>query len=429
MTTAYRASLLDYAGDPAAVSCGARYISDGLLVVDQGTVLARGDYAELRAAHPDVSVVDYRGKLILPGLIDAHVHYPQTAMVASYGEQLLGWLENYAFPTERRFGERAHADAIAAFFLEELLRNGTTTAVAMCSVHPESVVALAERALQLDMRLVLGKVCMDRNAPADLCDSAQSAYDDSKALIARYHGRERLHYALTPRFAPTCSEAQLEAVAALHREHPTTYVHTHLAENHKELAWVAELFPGVRSYTDVYARFGLLTRRSIFAHGIHLDDTDLASLATARGVIAFCPTSNLFLGSGLFPYARVKRAGIPIAIATDVGGGTSFSVLRTLSEAYKVMQLQGDSLSVHEALRLATLGSAQSLGLDESIGNFEPGKEADFIVIDDAATPLLQLRAAQAATPDERLFALMMLADDRAILATYLRGRLAYERA
>lgn len=428
MTTAYRGSLLDYTGDPTADPSAVRFVEDGLLVVNDGRVVDRGDYAALRAAHPDADLVDYRGRVILPGLIDAHVHYPQTTMIASYGEQLLTWLEQYAFPTERRFVDPAFAAEIADFFLAELLRNGTTTAVVLCTVHPQSVDLLAERALRLGLRLVLGKVCMDRNAPEYLRDTAQAAYDDSKALIERWHGTGRLSYALTPRFPPACSDAQMRAVAQLHREHPTTYVHSHLAENKAELAWVAELFPGVRSYTDVYARYDLLTERSIFAHGIHLDDADLASLAAARATIAFCPTSNLFLGSGLFPLARAKRAGVPLAIATDVGAGTSFNLLRTLSEAYKVLQLQGESLSVHAALHLATLGGAQSLGLADAIGSFEPGKEADFIVLDDGATPLLRLRSAHAASLEERLFALMMLADDRVILATYAAGRRVHAR-
>jgi guanine deaminase len=428
MTVAYRASLLDYTGDPASSASAVRYVADGLLVVKDGRVLAHGDYASVRAAHPGAEIVDCSGRVILPGLIDAHVHYPQTTMIASYGQQLLTWLEQYAFPAEQRFADRAHADAIATFFLEELLRNGTTTAVVLCTVHSQSVDALAERALALGLRIVLGKVCMDRNAPDGLRDTAQASYDDSKALIERWHGHERLSYALTPRFPPACSDAQMQAVAQLHREHPTTYVHSHLAENKAELAWIAELYPSARSYTDVYARYGLLTDRSLFAHGIHLDDADLAALAAARSTIAFSPTSNLFLGSGLFPYARAKRAGVPIAIATDVGAGTSFNLLRTLSEAYKVLQLQGESLSVHEALHLATLGGAQSLGLSGVIGNFDPGKEADFIVLDDSATPLTRLRSAYARTLEERLFALMMLADDRTIVATYANGRRVHSR-
>jgi guanine deaminase len=425
---AYRADLLDYTGDPAIDAAAVRYVADGLLVVENDRVVAHGEYDAVRAAHPDANVIDHSGKLILPGLIDAHVHYPQTTMIASYGAQLLSWLEQYAFPTELGFADRAHADMIAKFFLEELLRNGTTSAVVLCTAHAQSVDVLAEHAVRLGMRLVLGKVCSDRNVPEGLCDTAQSAYDDSKVLIERWHGRERLSYALTPRFAPACTDAELEAVAQLHREHPTTYVYMHLVENKQELAWVAELYPGARSYTDAYARFGLLTDRSIFAHGIHLDDADLSSLADARSAIAFCPTSNLFLGSGLFPFERVKRAGVRIGIATDVGAGTSFSVLRTLSEAYKVMQLQGDSLSAHQALHLATLGSAESLSLGAHIGNFEPGKEADFIVLDDAATPLTALRSRYARTLEERLFALIMLADDRAVAATYVRGECVHTR-
>lgn len=424
----FRASLLDYIADPETDPHAIRYLADGLLVVRDGRIIDHGDYHAVSAAHPDLSIVDHRGKLLMPGFIDAHVHYPQTTMIAAYGKQLLSWLDDYAFPTERRFADRAHADLIARAFVDELLRNGTTTAVVMCTVHDQSVAALAELALAQGLRLILGKVSMNRNVPAVLSDDAATTYDEGKALIARYHGRGRLRYALTPRFAPACCPAQMAALAALHREHPDTYVHSHLAENGQELSWVASLFPERRSYTDVYDHYGLLSDHAIYAHGIHLDSLDLACLAERGTTLAFCPTSNLFLGSGLFPYARAKQAKVPLAIASDVGAGTTFNILQTLAEGYKVLQLQGASLPVHHALHLSTLGGARSLHLDHAIGNFERGKEADFIVLDDGATPLLRLRCAHAQSLEERLFALMMLADDRVIAASYVGGRCLHRR-
>lgn len=428
MTTlhGYRGILLDYVGDPTQNADAVRLEHDGLLLVSDGKILARGSYGELSMAHPDVAVVDYRGKLILPGFIDGHVHYPQTGMIAAYGEQLLAWLERYTFPAERRFRDPTYAAEVADVFVSELVRHGTTTAVVLCSVHPESVDALASVALARNQRLVLGKVWMDRNAPPDLCDTAESAYADSKRLIARWHERGRLHYAITPRFAPTSTPEQLEAAAALWREHPTTYLHTHLSENQAEIDWVLSLFPGRESYTDVYDHYGLLTAKSIFAHGVHLTQAELARLAETRSTLAFCPTANLFLGSGLFRYPEVRDAGVRMVLGTDVGAGTTFSLLRTLSEAYKVLQLQQHCFSAHDGFFLATLGGAAALGLDHLIGNFDAGKDADFVVLDFQSTRTLRLRLAESTDFDERLFALMMLGDDRAIHATYVAGSLAY---
>jgi guanine deaminase len=340
--------------------------------------------------------------LLTPGFIDAHIHAPQTAMIGAYGEQLLAWLENYTFPMERRFEEPEYARASAEFFLAELLRNGTTSAVVLGTVHPQSVDALGAVVESTGARMILGKVLMDRHAPPELCDSAGAGYDDSRELIERWHGRGRISYAITPRFAPTCSPEQLAAAARLHQEFPSTYVHTHLSESQSEVEWVKTLFPERSSYTDVYDHFGLVGSRSVFAHGIHLSDAELELLAESGSTIAFCPTSNLFLGSGLFPFERVREAGVSIALATDVGAGTSFSMLRTASEAYKVLQLQGFSLSVHCALYLASLGAARALELDEYIGNLEPGKEADFIVLDWNSTPLLALRSREARDFDDR---------------------------
>lgn len=422
----YRGILLDYTADPAAHTGAVRLEEDGLLLVRDGKLHARGSYQELSATYPDVPVIDYRGKLILPGFVDGHVHYPQTGMIAAYGEQLLEWLERYTFPAERRFRDPAYATEVAERFVAELLRHGTTSAVVLCSVHPESVDALAEVALARNLRLVLGKVLMDRNAPADLCDTAERGYSESKRLIARWHERGRLHYAITPRFAPTSTPAQLEAAATLWREHPTTYLHTHLSENQAEIDWVLSLFPGRKSYTDVYDHYGLVTSRSIFAHGVHLSEVELQRLGAQGSTLAFCPTANLFLGSGLFPFQQVRAAGVRVVLGTDVGAGTTFSLLGTLSEAYKVLQLQRQCLSPHHGLYLATLGGAAAIGLDPLIGNFEPGKDADFVVLDFHATPTLRLRLAECGDIDERLFALMMLGDDRAIHATYVAGSPAY---
>jgi guanine deaminase len=425
---AYRAHLLDYTDSPLAGSQHVRYVDDGLLVVEGGSIVAAGEHAELSRAYPDAVVRDYRGKLILPGFIDAHVHYAQTQMIASYGRQLLEWLESYVFPEEARFGDPLHATRIAAFFLRELLRNGTTSALVLGTVHPVSVDCLAQEALKLDLRLILGKVLMDRHAPEGLRDTAQSGYDESKALIGRWHQQRRLLYAITPRFAPTSSPRQLELAGALKAEFPTTYVHSHLSENKHEVAWVRELFPEQASYTEVYDRYGLLTSRSLFAHGLQLSAAELELLGARQASIAFCPTSNLFLGSGLFGLQRAREAGVKVAIGTDVGAGTSLSVLRTLSEAYKVLQLQDQSLSAHEALYLATLGGARALSLADRVGNFAPGKEADFVVHELDATPLQAMRAESARTLEERLFAFVMLGDDRNVHATYVNGKLAYQR-
>jgi guanine deaminase len=349
-------------------------------------------------------------------------------MIAAYGEQLLEWLETYTFPTERRFADPDYAALMAEAFVAELLRNGTTTAVTLCSVHPESVDALGRVAERVNLRLVLGKVLMDRNAPPELCDTPERAYHESKQLIERWHERGRLLYAITPRFAPTSSPAQLRVAAELWNEHRSTYLHTHLSENRAEIEWVKSLFSEHESYTAVYDHFGLVTERSIFAHAIHLSEPELALLHERGATVAFCPSANLFLGSGLFPYRAMREAGVRVAIGTDVGAGTSFSLLRTLSEAYKVLQLQGERLSAHQGAYLATLGGARALRLDGWIGNFEPGKEADFVVLDFDSTPLLRLRCAAAAELDERLFALMMLGDDRAVLRTYVAGVMVHAR-
>lgn len=424
--TAFRASILHFLADPGADDAAQfwQYFDDGLLLVEHGKVKTVGPAADLLATlAADTRIIDHTGKLIVPGFVDAHIHYPQVDIIASPGKQLLGWLEDYTFPAERRFADAVHARETADFFLDELLRNGTTTALVLCTVHKQSADVFFEAAAAKTMRMIAGKVLMDRHCPDYLRDSPESAYADSAELIEKWHGRERQHYAITPRFAITSSDRQLELAGKLAREHPTVRIHSHIAENTNEVAWIRELFPACRSYLDVYDHFGLLREHTILAHCIHLDDSDRRRMAAAGAAAAFCPTSNLFLGSGLFDIAATDSAGLPFAIATDVGGGTSFSMLRTLSEAYKVAQMRGHFLSPLRAFYLATLAGAKALGLADCIGNFMPGKEADFVVLDMASTPLAARRMAHTRTLQERLFALIMLGDDRAVSETYVLGR------
>jgi guanine deaminase len=423
---AFRASILHFLSDPGAADDprATQYFDDGLLVVADGRVLAVGDAIDILPTLPAGSAItDCRPALILPGFVDAHIHYPQTDVIASFGAQLLDWLEQYTFPAERRFCDAAHARAVCEFFLDELLRNGTTTALVFGTVHAQSIDVFFEAAEARGMRMLAGKVLMDRHCPEDLRDTPDSGFRESAELIERWHGRARLGYAITPRFAITSSDEQLRLAGELARAHPTVHVHTHVAENAHEVAWARRLFPWSRSYLDIYDRFGLLRERSVFAHCIHLDADDRRRMGESGAAAAFCPTSNLFLGSGLFDIEATDRAGIPIGIATDVGGGTSFSMLRTLADGYKVAQLRGHALGAARAFYLATLGGARALRLDGEIGNFLPGKEADFVVLDLAATALLERRTSLARTLAEKLFALMTLGDDRCVRQTYVLGR------
>ena len=420
---AVRGEIVHFLADPAADPRALEHFADGVLIVRDGHVAECGPATALLAKLPaGTPLADHRGKLILPGFVDTHVHYPQTDIIASHGEQLLEWLEKYTFPAERRFADPAHAAEVAGFFCDELLRNGTTTAAAFATVHPASVEALFEAAQQRRMRLITGKVLMDRNCPDFLRDTAETGYADSQALIERWHNRDRLLYAITPRFAPTSTPAQMALAGRLFREHPGVFLQSHLAENRAEVAWVAQLHPEARSYLDVYERAGQLGMRAVFAHCLWLDDTDRLRMAERGAAMSFCPTSNLFLGSGLFDLARARALGVRVGLGTDVGGGTSLSMLQTLNEAYKVLQLGGQSLSAASGFYLATLGGAHSLYLDDRIGNFAPGKEADFVVLDPRATPLLARRSAACTTLEERLFVLMMLGDDRVVAATHVMG-------
>ena len=379
----------------------------------------------------DLAIDDYRDDLIMAGFIDPHIHYSQTQVIASYGAQLLDWLERYAFVEEQKFDDPAHGARIAEFFLDELMRNGTTTAAVYCTVHAVAVEAFFTAAQQRNMRMIAGKLLMDRGAPAGLLDTAQSGYDESKALINAWQGRGRAHYAVTPRFAVTSSEAQLEAAGALLGEHGDVYLQTHLAENPREAEAVARLFPNDESYTAVYDRFGLLGSHSLFGHCLHLADSERRRLSESGSVAVFCPTSNTFIGSGLFDMARARDARFPLrtALATDVGGGISYSMLQTAGEAYKVLQLQGQTLAPLQAFYDITLGNARALDLDSHIGSLEAGQEADIVVLDARATPAMahRMETVEGDLPEE-LFVLMTLGDDRSVKATYVAGEQLHNR-
>jgi guanine deaminase len=426
---AYRASLLHFHADPAFNEQAHAWFEDGLLVVADGKIQAAGDYAQLHASlPPGTDVVDYRGKVIMPGFIDTHVHFPQTDMIASPAPGLLPWLETYTFPTERQFSDPAHARDVAEFFLDELLRCGTTTAMVYCTVHPESVEAFFSASEARQLRMVAGKVMMDRNCPEFLRDTAESGARETEDLIKRWHKRGRALYAITPRFAPTSTEAQLELAGELARAYPDTYLQTHVSENLDECKWVQSLFPHSRSYIDVYDHYGMLRPRAVFGHCIWLDERDRERMAETQSAAAICPTSNLFLGSGLFDFERADAARVPLSLATDVGGGTTFSMLQTMNEAYKVARMKGSYLPAMRMFYLATLGGARSMQLEGTIGNFVAGAEADFIVLDPQATPLLARRTERCNSLEELLFALALLGDDRTVAATYAAGRRVHQR-
>lgn len=428
-TKAFRATLLHCLADPGNQrhSDAIEYFEDGILIIEDGRISGVGPAEKLLPGlSADIELVDYSDKLIVPGFVDTHVHYPQTEMIAAYGSKLLDWLESYAYPTERAFSSPEHAADVANFFVKELLRNGTTTALVFATVHPSSVDAIFEAALRENMRLLSGKVLMDRNCPADLRDDPLSAYNDSKRLLQRWHGKGRLGYAITPRFAATSSDDQLAAAGRLAGEYPDAYVHTHLAENRDEVELVKQLFPRSKSYLDVYEQHGLVRERSVFAHCLHLDAADRQCMAQRGAAMAFCPSSNLFLGSGLFNLELAEQHKVRVGLGTDVGAGTSFGMLSTMSEAYKVLHLEHQPMAPFKALYMATLGGARALYLDEKIGNFAAGKEADFVVLDRKATPLIERRMKTTKDIAEAFFVLMMLGDDRSICETYLMGELAH---
>jgi guanine deaminase len=427
-TLALRGAALTFTGDPfvAGVSATLRHESDAIVVMHAGHITHFGPASAVHAELPPGTALREigRDRLMMPGFIDCHVHYPQLQIIGAHGEQLLDWLEKYTFVAEQQFADLEHARRIAALFLDECLRQGTTTVASFCTVHAHSVDAFFDAAAQRGMRTIAGKCLMDRHAPEALRDSARQGYDDSKALIGRWHGNGRALYAITPRFAPSCTPEQMELAGALWKEHPGTYLQSHVSENRREVEWARELFPRCRDYVDVYDHFGQLGPRAIYGHGIHLSEAELSRLHESGAAIAHCPTSNFFLGSGLFDLRRAKKSGrqVRVGLATDVGAGTSLSLLKTLGAAYATAQLNGNTLGAPEAFYLATRGAAQALYLEDRIGSLAPGMEADLIVLDLRSTPLIEARMQRCETLEEMLFVQMTLADDRAVAERFVAG-------
>jgi guanine deaminase len=421
-----RGRVLTFVAEPQGIDDAAsyRYFEDGAVFVRNGKVVQAGNHADVvKLAGIGVEIADHRPNLILPGLIDTHLHFPQTQAIASYGAQLLEWLSTYIFVEEQKFSRPAHAAAVADRFMDELLANGTTTAVAYCSVHPESVDAYFAAAEMRGMRMIGGKVVMDRNAPEALRDTPEKGYDETKRLIEKWHGRGRAHYAISPRFAITSTPGQMEMSQALVAEHPDCYVQTHLSENRDEIAFATSLYPAAKDYTDIYARYGLLNKQMLLGHCIYLSDREVSVLAETGAVGVFCPTSNLFLGSGLFDRDRFDRLRARWSVATDVGAGTSFSMLETMDEAYKVLHLQGQRLTPFNSFYRMTLGNARALGLEQHIGSLHAGADADIVVLDSRAKSAMEFRMRTANSLADELFILQTMGDDRCIAEVFVAGK------
>ncbi|WP_378943440.1 guanine deaminase [Paracoccus sp. R86501] len=416
-----RGRVLDFHADPAETQDNHRFWEDGVIVVQDGKIVAVGDHADL--ARDDLPETDHRPHLIMAGFIDPHLHFPQVQVIASWGAQLLDWLNTYTFPEEARFADPDHATRMAGLFLDQLTAHGTTTGVAFCSSHKTSAVALFTAAHDRNMAMVAGKVMMDRNAPDAVLDTPQQGYDDSKALIRDWHGKGRQSYAITPRFAITSTPEQLQMTGQLAEEHPDCHIQTHLSENRDEIDFTLSLYPKARDYLDIYEQHGLLSDRLLLGHSIHLEQREIARMAETGSRAVFCPTSNLFLGSGLFDEAGLRDAGIVSGIATDIGGGTSYSMLQTLNEGYKVLQMRGQKLHPLAAFHWATRGNAIALGMQDRIGTLAPGSDADLVVLDARATAAMDLRMERAETLSEELFILQIMGDDRAVAQTYVAGR------
>jgi guanine deaminase len=401
----------------------ARHSARGGVLIEAGRIAAVGEADDLRRAHPQATVHDYGDALISAGFVDAHVHYPQTAIIASWGKRLIDWLSSYTFPEEMRFADKAYASEIANRYFDLTLANGTTTVCSYATIHPESVDAFFEVAQTRGLRAYTGKTCMDRNAPDGLRDTPQSAYDDSRRLLEKWHGVDRLSYVITPRFSPTSTPEQLMAMGTLWREYPECLMQTHLSEQTDEVEWVQSLFPQSRDYLDTYETQGLLHEGALFGHAIYLTERETTRIAETGAALIHCPTSNTFIGSGLFPTMAMAKRGIRVGLATDTGGGSSFSMLRTMAAAYEVGQLRGTPLHAAQLWWLATQGSARSLRADHLIGNLAVGLEADIVVIDLASTPAIAQRAARAGDIWEALFPTIMMGDDRATRAVWVGGR------
>lgn len=431
--TAIRGPALSFTGNPFQTGGerSARHEPDALIIMQGGKIAAFGDHAATKHLLPEgTPITAYTDALILPGFIDAHVHYPQTQIIGAFGRQLIDWLNDYTFPAEQRFASAEHGRQAAKVFLRECVRAGTTTAMVYCTVHPQSVDAFFEEAEKINARMIAGKVLMDRNAPPALLDTPQSGYDQSKALLRKWHKRGRQLYCITPRFAPTSSPEQMRMAGVLWQEHPDAYLQSHVSENPAEVDWAKSLYPERSGYLDIYGHYGLLGPRAVYGHGIHLTESERARCHETGTAIAHCPTSNLFLGSGCLNLDNLQRADRPVRVglATDLGAGTSFSQLQTMNEAYKVAQLNGNALSAWHAFYLATRGAADALYLDDSIGSIAPGYDADLVVLDLKSTPIIDYRMQYCNSLEEALFIQMTMADDRATKATYIAGERVYDR-
>lgn len=398
------------------------YLQDGAIVIENGKIIGVGEYEKLITDNPNANIIDHRPYLLMPGFIDPHIHYVQMQVVASYAANLLEWLNKYTFVEEQKFSDFEHAKSIAKAFFDELINNGTTTASAYCSSHLTSAEAFFSEAKKRNMAMIGGKVMMDRNCPKALKDSAQSSYDASKALIEKWHNSDRQKYAITPRFAITSTPEQLEMAGALLKENPSCYLQTHLSENHAEIAQTKQLYPQYKDYLSIYAHYGLLGKKSLFGHAIHLSENEKMIMADTGSIAVSCPTSNLFLGSGLYDLEKMQQAGVRTAIASDIGGGTSYSMLQTFADFYKIQQLNGNRLNPLMSFYMLTLGNAKALSLENEIGNFALNSYADIVVLNSSATPAMQLRAKTITCLSEELFLLQVMGDDRAIMQTYVAG-------
>ncbi|MGB1424224.1 MAG: guanine deaminase [Pseudomonadales bacterium] len=400
------------------------YLEDAVLLTENGLILDFGPAARFEIEGFDLNRCEHHPRsLMLPGWIDAHLHFPQVDVLASYGTQLLEWLEQYTFPAEAQYRDAEFSRVAAESFLDLLLSHGTTSAFAFCSSHKVSATALFEAGLARQMRLVAGKVLMDQNAPEALLDTPAIGAEDSAALIQQYHGRDRLGYALTPRFSGTSTSLQLAKTGDLARQFPEVWIQSHLSENQSEIEWIRSVHPQYQDYLESYEAHGLVSARSLYGHCIHLSDSEIARMASKGGVAVFCPSSNLFLGSGLMPFERLKGAGVPLAIGSDIGGGTSISLLKTLADAYKVCQLQGYALDAYEAFFMLTKGNAVVTQQDRFIGDFRPGREADWVLLDPARVPLIERRVSKARSIKEELFVYMILGDEQLVAETTVFGQ------
>jgi guanine deaminase len=423
-----RGRLLSFRRAPHSIDDTASYLylEDGGLLIDDGKIVAIGDYSDIKKSAPeDVAEKDHRPHLIVPGLIDLHLHFPQMQVIGSYAANLLEWLNSYTFPEECRFVESAHAQRIATHFYDELLRHGTTTAAAYCSVHKTSADAYFAEAMKRNMLMVGGKVMMDRNAPQGLLDTPEMSYDETRAVIADWHGKGRNHVAITPRFAITSTPQQMQAAQALAQEFPDLFIQTHLSENLDEIKYTCELYPEATDYTDIYVRYGLMRDTTLLGHAIHLSEREADVLSETGAVAVHCPTSNLFIGSGLFPMKKLQRREKPvrIAVATDIGGGSSYSMLRTMDEAYKIQQLLGERLNPLESWFLMTLGNAQALSMASRIGTLDVGTDADITVLNASSTPAMALKMEVVNSLTEELFLMLTMGDDRTVSETYVAGK------